>query len=480
MGSYFDGFDFEGIHEKSKELLLRPKTLSEEARNRYLEYFESRCAGSRASIEAAREHIPGGIQHNLANNHPFGLNCVRAEGAYLYDIDGNRYIDFLQAGGPTILGNNYRPVRDAVIKTLNSTGNLTGLFGEFEVDLAKKVKQYYPSVDLFRMLASGTEAAMIAIRLARAFTGKSKILKINGCYHGWSDQLLYDMRSVNTRNMFAAGVPDECLAQISSVYPNDLGELEQRFAENEQQGGMAAFLMEPIGQDSGALPIKKEFHQRARELCDRYGALLIYDEVVTGFRLGFGGAQEFYGVRPDLTMFGKSIAGGFPGAGAIGGRSEIMGLLSSGIATVGNNVMVGGTLTANPISCVAGYTTICELERTGAHAKLKTAADNITREIAALADRYAIPAAIYNQHSILHIDLCGMQPLTSHIDDDQIMENMFDLLASADQNMKEFAMALAAEGLIIAGGNKTFISLDTIGIADEALERFDRVFAGYE
>ena len=479
MGSYYDGFDFEGIHKKSRELLLRPKTLSEEARKRYREHFESRCAGSRASVEAAREHIPGGIQHNLANNYPFGLNCVKAEGAYLYDVDGNRYIDFLQAGGPTILGNAYKPVKDAVINTLNTTGNLTGLFGDFEVDLAKKVKQHYPSVELFRMLASGTEAAMIAIRLARAFTGKSKILKINGCYHGWGDQLLYDMRSVNTKNMFATGVPDECLAQMCSVYPNDLEELEQRFAENEKEGGIAAFLMEPIGQDSGALPIKQEFHRRARELCDQYGALLIYDEVVTAFRLGMGGAQEHYGIRPDLTMFGKNITGGYPGAGALGGRREIMELLSAGIATAGGRVMVGGTLTANPISCVAGYTAICELERTGAHARLEAAADGFTRQLAALADDYEIPAAIFNQHSILHIDLCGVQHLTSHLDDDELMGNLFELLPEAGRNMEELAMALAAEGLIVAGGNKTFINLDTIEVLDDALAVFERVFANY-
>ncbi|NLL63024.1 MAG: aminotransferase class III-fold pyridoxal phosphate-dependent enzyme [Ruminococcaceae bacterium] len=479
MSSYFDGFDFKGIHEKSKELLLNPKNLTDEARAKYLNYFETKCAKSKASVEAAKDHIPGGIQHNLANSYPFGINCVKAEGPYLYDIDGNRYIDFLQAGGPTILGNNYRPITDAAINMLNTTGNLTGLYGEFEVDLAKKIKQHYPAVDLFRMLASGTEAGMIAIRMARAFTGKSEIIKINGCYHGWADQLLYDMRSVDSRNMFAIGVPDDCLNHMCSVYPNDIEELEQRFIENEEKGGTAAFIMEPIGQDSGALPIVKEFHQKARELCDKYGALLIYDEVVTAFRLGMGGASAYFGIKPDLIMFGKAIAGGFPAAGGIGGRADVMGCLSAGIASSGAKVMVGGTLSANPVSCIAGYTAICEMEKTNAHAKLKEASDRFTRQIADLADKYKLPAAIFNQHSILHFDLCGIQHLTSHRDDDEIIENCFGLLPGANTRMKEFAMALAAEGLIVAGGNKAFISLATIPVLDEALEIFERVFANY-
>ena len=479
MGSYFDGFDFKGIHAKSKELLLHPKTLTDEARARYMDYFEKKCSASKASVEAAKEHIPGGIQHNLANSYPFGLNCVKAEGPYLYDVDGNRYIDFLQAGGPTILGNAYRPVTDAVIEMLNTTGNVTGLFGEFEVDLAKKIKQHYPSVELFRLLASGTEAGMVAIRVARAFTGKSEIIKINGCYHGWSDQLLYDMRAVNTGNMFAVGVPDDCLNHMCSVYPNDLEELEQRFIENEAKGGTAAFIMEPIGQDSGALPITKEFHVRARELCDQYGALLIYDEVVTAFRVGIGGAEAYYGIKPDLTMFGKAITGGYPGAGGLGGRKDVMSALSSGIASTGGKVMVGGTLSANPISCVAGYTAICEMERTNAHEKLKTAADRFTRQVADLADQHKIPAAIFNQHSILHIDLCGIQHITSHSDDLEILGNIFEILPEANRRMKEFAMALAAEGLIVAGGNKAFISLATIPVLDDALEVFDRTFANY-
>lgn len=476
---YLDGYDYAAIHEKAREVLTHTKRLKQSAREKYLNYFETKCKGSKESIEAAKEHIPGGIQHNLANNYPFGLNCVKSEGAYLYDVDGNKYIDFLQAGGPTILGNNYRPVTDAVIDTLNSVGHLTGLYGEFETDLAKKVKQYFPSVELFRMTGSGTEACMIAIRLARAYTGKENIIKIKGTYHGWSDQLMYEIRSIGSGSTAAVGVPNECYNHISAVFPNDLEELEKVFAENEEKGGTAAFLIEPLGQDSGALPLTLEFHKKVRELCDQYNAILIFDEVVSAFRIGMGGCQELFGIRPDITVFGKILAGGFVGAGGVGGKREIMEQLTAGI-TLGKStkVMVGGTLTANPVSCVAGYNAICELERTDAHRKLREASDKFTREVADLAAKYDIPALVFNQDSILHIDLSGTQHVASFREYSR--EQIAERSAQAMQDMHEYAMAMCAEGIIVAGGNKTFINLQTIPVLDDALEIIDRVFSQYE
>ena len=320
---------------------------------------------------------------------------------------------------------------------------------------------------------------MVAIRLARAYTGKQNLIKIKGCYHGWSDQLMYEIRSIGTGSEAAVGVPEECYRYIQGVMPNDLEDLERCFAQNEKSGGTAAFLMESIGQDSGALPLTREYHKRARELCDQYGALLIYDEVVTAFRLGMGGAQAFYGVKPDLTVFGKIIAGGFPGAGGVGGKREIMSLLTAGL-TMGHSkkVMVGGTLTANPLSCLAGYTTICELERTNAHARLKTAADQFTRAVADLAEKYQIPALVFNQESILHIDLCGMQHVSSFLE--WTPQQIEARKATAADAMHEYAMAMAAEGIIVAGGNKTYINLQTIDVLEDALGAIERVFSQYE
>ena len=480
MTQYLDGYDYKSIHKKVREIIFNPKRLKKSAIDKYMNYYETKCAGSRQTIEDAKSCIPGGVQHNLANNYPWALDGVKAEGAYIYDIDGNRYIDFLQAGGPTILGNNYPPVRDAVIDALHEIGNLTGLYGDFEKQLAMKIKEHYPSVDLFRMLASGSEACMIAIRLARAYTGKNNMIKVKGCYHGFTDQLIYEIRSIGTGKTAAVGVPDECLEYISGVMPNDIEDLERQFAENEKNGGTALFITEPLGQDSGALPLTKEYQQRARELCDQYGAVLIYDEVVTAFRIGMGGIQELYGIRPDLTVFGKVIAGGYPGAGGVGGKAEIMSQLTAGL-TLGSSkkVMVGGTITANPVSCVAGYTALCELERTDAHNKLKTAADKFTRQLADLADKYEIPSMIFNQESILHIDLNAFQHVGSFIDEFSPAE-IAERTAAAMHLMHEYSMAMCAEGIIVAGGNKTYINLQTIDVLDDALDAYERVFSQYE
>ena len=479
MTQYLGGYDYDAIHEKAREVIANPKRLKKSAIEKYMNYYETKCSGSKRTIDEAKAFIPGGVQHNLANNYPFALNCVKADGAYLYDVDGNRYIDFLQAGGPTILGNNYPPVREAVVKALNEIGNLTGLYGDFEKDLAQKIMQHFPSVERFRMLMTGTEACMVAIRLGRAYTEKNNIIKVKGCYHGFTDQLIYDIRSIGTGRTAAVGVPDECLKYISGVMPNDVEDLERQFKENEENGGTAVFITEPIGQDSGALPLTKEYQRRVRELCDQYGAVLIYDEVVSAFRIGMGGAQELFGVRPDLTVFGKIMAGGFPGAGGIGGKAEIMGQLTAGL-TLGKStkVMVGGTITANPVSCVAGYTAICELERTDAHRKLAAASDKFIRQITDLTDKYKIPAMIFNQDSILHIDLNAFQHVGSFLEFSP--DEVADRTADAMHLMHEYAMAMCAEGVIVAGGNKTYINLQTIDVLDDALDAFERVFSQYE
>jgi glutamate-1-semialdehyde 2,1-aminomutase len=472
---YLNGYDAGAIRERAKYVIENGKHFNQDALKRYKKYFDERCAVSKETIDAAKRFIPGGVQHNLALNHPFPLNIVKAEGAYLFDIDGNRYIDLLNGGGATILGNNYPPIREAVINVLNNTGSLTGLYHEYERKLAEKICSYYPSCDKFRMLGSGTEAVMVAIRLARAFTGKDRIVKLKGCYDGWSDHVVYDVRTVNTQEAFAVGIPNDTLRNTSAVMINDAEALERRFIENEKKGGTAAFIIEPIGQDSGGVPVNLGYHTKIRELCDKYGVLLIMDEVVTSFRLGMGGAQETFGVPADITVFGKIIAGGFASAGGVGARDEIMALVTPGVShTAGKTIMLGGTLSANPVSCVAGYTAICELERTDAHEKLDKAAEKFSRDLADLANKYSVPAVITHHSSIMQIDITGFKHITTfeEYSDEVIKEKR----AAASRLMNEFAMALVAEGVIVAGGNKTFLNLQTIDVLDSALASYERVF----
>lgn len=480
MKKYIDGFDYPAIHEKAGYVINNRKRLRASAKARYLDYFEKKCATSKAQIEEAKEYIVDGIQHNLANNYPFPLAMAKAEGAYLYDVDGNRYIDLLQAGGPTILGSNDKAVREKAIELINTVGPVTGLYNEYELELAKLICKYFPSVEVFRMLGSGTEADMIAIRLARAYTGKKYIIRIHTNYHGWSDQLIYDTGSIVDENALINGIPSECAKYTQAIPVNDIDALESRILENMDKGGTAAFIMEGIGQDSGALPTTKEFHQKARALCDKYGVLMIYDEVVTAFRLGMGGSQALNGVNADITVFGKIIGGGYPSAGGVGGRREIMRLLAAGLTKDRFvKVRVGGTLAANPLTCIAGCTVIKELERRGVHDKLKTAADQFIRNLVDLADKYDVPALIFNQNSILHIDVSGYQHIPSFFDSAADSAYKQKVSEAMDASL-EFAMALTAEGVIVAGGNKSYMNIETINVLDDALAAYERVFREFE
>ena len=341
--------DTEQVYAQLKELVKQPpRTIRRDKFAEFQQYFENKCKKSKALTDEAKEYIPGGVQHNLAFNYPFPLAIDRAEGAYLWDVDGNQYIDFLQAGGPTMLGSNYKPVRDQVMDLLAHCGPVTGLFHEYELKLARQIRKSMPSIEMFRMLGSGTESDMAAIRLARSFTGKKKIIKVGGAYHGWSDQLVYGLHIPGTGRYEAAGIPAGCSRDTQEFYPNDLRQLRRIMSMNRFLGGTAAVLVEPVGPESGTRPVYPDFNQKVRELCDEFSALLIFDEVVTGFRLGMGGAQGYFNVKPDLTVFGKCVAGGYPMAGGLGGRRDVMMNLAAGIGGSNKRVYVGGTLSANP------------------------------------------------------------------------------------------------------------------------------------
>ena len=288
---------------------VKPEPLQSYVEN----YFEAKCRGSKALTDEAKRFIPGGVQHNLAFNYPFPLAMAKAEGAYLYDVDGNRYYDLLQAGGPTVLGSNDSVVKSAVMEILNECGHSTGLFHEYELKLARKISECVPSVEMFRMLGSGTEADMVAARIARLKTGHKNLLKMGGAYHGWSDQLAYGIRIPGTKGIQSRGIPGYVFRHTDEFFPGDLEDLERKLRRNKLDGGTAAVFIEAIGPESGTRPVTKAFVRGCERLAHEYGALLVCDEVVTGFRIGLGGAQGYYGIDPDLTVFGKVIAGGYPG-----------------------------------------------------------------------------------------------------------------------------------------------------------------------
>lgn len=455
---------------------IKPEKLRDYVEN----YFEARCPKSKEMITQAKEIIPGGVQHNLAFNYPFPIVITKAEGNKLYDIDGNWYYDLLQAGGPTILGSNDSVVRDAVIDLLNTCGPSTGLFHEYEYKLAKKIHDLVPSVEKFRMLGSGTEACMCALRIARLKTGKKNVLKMGGAYHGWSDQLAYGMRIPGTKGTQAKGIPNFVFKHTDEFFPNDLEDLEKKLKRNQLNGGTAAVYIEPIGPESGTRPVSKEFVQGCERLAHKYGALLVCDEVVSGFRIGLGGAQAYYGINPDLTIFGKIIAGGYPGAGGVGGHADCMAHLGAGLDASGKKItkaLCGGTMAATPISCVAGYTAICEIEKRNACETAGRMGDRLTRGLQKLIRKYDLPFVTFNTGSVCHLDTVGTMHFAINWSKPWTIPNVLKQTDIRRKEMEHMGAAYMAEGIVTLAGSRLYTSAAyTKEDIDDVLSRFEKVF----
>ena len=303
-------------------------------------------------FERAVKRIPGGVNSPVRAYGAIGEAprfIEKADGCYIYDVDGNRYIDYIDSWGPMILGHNFPAVKESVVKACEN-GLSFGCATEIEVEMAEFICENIPHIEMIRMVNSGTEAVMSAVRAARGFTGKNKIIKFAGCYHGHSDAMLVSAGSgVMTSGVpDSAGVPKGCTEDTMTAVYNDLSSVETLLSQAE--GQTAAVIVEPVGANMGVVLPKEGFLKGLRELCDKYGALLIFDEVITGFRLAFGGAAEYLGVKPDLVTYGKIIGAGMP-VGAYGGRREIMEM----VAPAGP-VYQAGTLSGNPIAMSAGLT----------------------------------------------------------------------------------------------------------------------------
>ena len=310
-------------------------------------------------FHAAQKHITGGVNSPVrafrnVGGEPFFV--ARAEGAKIWDVDGKEYIDYLGSWGPAILGHAPKVVIDAV-RDAASRGVSFGIPNPFEVELAELISQWMPSIEKVRMVNSGTEATMSCIRLARGFTGRDKIIKFDGCYHGHADALLVKSGSgaLTHGRPDSAGVPQAFVDLTISLPFNDVDLVRQAFQENKNE--IAAIILEPIPANAGLYFPRNDFLSILREECTRRGALLIFDEVMTGFRVARGGAQEFYRIKPDLTALGKVMGGGLP-VGAFGGRAEIMDQLSPD-----GPVYQAGTLSGNPLAMAAGLAQLHELER---------------------------------------------------------------------------------------------------------------------
>ena len=360
----------------------------------------------------AQRSIPGGVNSPVRAFTGVGgvpLFIERADGAWLYDADGKAYIDYVGSWGPMVLGHNHPAIRSAVIEAAER-GLSFGAPTEMEVKMAELVCELVPSMEMVRMVNSGTEATMSAIRLARGFTQRDKIIKFEGCYHGHADCLLVKAGSgaLTLGQPNSPGVPADFAKHTLTCTYNDLASVRAAFEQYPHE--IACIIVEPVAGNMNCIPPQPDFLPGLRALCDEFGALLIIDEVMTGFRVALGGAQAHYGVTPDLTCLGKIIGGGMP-VGAFGGRRDVM----DALAPTGP-VYQAGTLSGNPIAMAAGYACLTAIAQPGTHATLTELTTQLAQGLRAAAQAENIPLVVNHVGGMFGLFFTDAQEVTCYDD----------------------------------------------------------------
>ena len=440
---------------------FKPKELKE-----ILERYHKNHQKSKEIYERMRKIIPGGVEHNLAFNHPFPIASKRVFECYMETVDDIIMTDYLMCGGPIILGHQYPPLIKKVVETIQEIGPCHGLTHEYEYMAAEQLQKHFPSCEIIRWLQTGTEADMLAIRIARAFTNRKWIIKMGGSYHGWSDQLTYDMHVPGTKLLESHGIPKPVFKFTDSCPPNDIEELRRMFKEKRK---IAAVIIEPMGGESGAMPTRPGFNKEVEELCHENRALMISDEVVCAFRLHMGGGQAYYGYTPDISVFGKIVGHGFPSAAAIGGRADVMAVCGAGVSG-GKRAYTGGTIAANPLTCTAAYWAMKFVEETNATEKAGRAATRLSSGLNEVFAKYNLPWFSYNFGGTVHFQTSCVFGL-----------NLSDPKQSGQipirkDFMGEMGAALVDQELISVAGSRFYTCiLHTDKIIDETIQKIDNI-----
>ena len=420
---------------------------------------------SSALFDEAYQYIPGGVNSPVRAFKSVGgvpIFMKAAKGAYLTDADDNQYIDYINSWGPAILGHTHPEVLEAIKKQAEK-GFSYGTPTELETEIAKYIVENVPNIEQIRMVSSGTEACMSAIRLARGFTGRNKFIKFEGCYHGHSDSFLIKAGSgmATFGNPSSPGVTPGTAQDTLTAKYNDIEQVEDLFRLNP--GEIAAIIIEPVAGNMGCVLPENNFLQKLRKLCDENGALLIFDEVMTGFRLAFGGAQELYGVKADLVTFGKVIGGGLP-VGAFAGRNEIMDHLAPKGA-----VYQAGTLSGNPLAMRAGLTTLQLIKNDeNFYANLNKTTETLDFEIGKILNSKSIPHRINRKGS--------MMSLFFHV---QSVANFNEAAEANHALFNNFFHQLLAKGIYLPpSGYETWFISDAI--KEKELDRTLEVIRQFE
>lgn len=387
-------------------------------------------------FDQAQRHIPGGVNSPVRAFKSVGgtpLFFKHAQGAYIVDEDDKRYVDYVGSWGPMILGHSHPDVLDAVRRQLEH-GLSYGAPTALETTMADLICELVPSMEMVRMVSSGTEATMSAIRLARGYTGRDTIIKFEGCYHGHSDSLLVKAGSgaLTLGVPSSPGVPAAFAQHTLTLAYNDLGEVEETLAKVGDQ--IACIIVEPVAGNMNCVPPAPGFLEGLRRLCDQYGVVLIFDEVMTGFRVALGGAQAHYGIRPDLTTFGKIVGGGMP-VGCFGGKREIM----EKIAPLGP-VYQAGTLSGNPLAMAAGLTTLQLIRRPGFHAELTDYTTRMLQGLQDRADAASVPFVTTQAGGMFGLYFSGAEDIVT----------FSDVMASDSERFKRFFHLMLDGGVYLA------------------------------
>lgn len=387
-------------------------------------------------FNAARQHIPGGVNSPVRAFKSVSGTPVffkRAKGAHVFDADEKSYIDYVGSWGPMILGHAHPKVIKAV-QDAAENGLSFGAPTEIETTMANKICEIIPSIEKVRMVSSGTEAAMSAIRLARGYTGRDKIIKFEGCYHGHADSLLVKAGSgaLTLGVPTSPGVPADLAQHTLTLDYNNPDQLRQIFAEMGDK--IAAVAVEPVAGNMNCVPATPVFLQTMREVCDQYGAVLLFDEVMSGFRVALGGAQSVYGIKPDLTALGKVIGGGMP-VGAFGGPAKIMDYLAPD-----GPVYQAGTLSGNPVAMAAGLTTLELLNEPGVFKELEKKTVALTEGMKKVAKKAGIPLSSNHMGGMFGLFFTGTDKV----------ETFADVMACNQEQFKQFFHGMLAEGIYLA------------------------------
>ncbi|MEI8634237.1 glutamate-1-semialdehyde 2,1-aminomutase [Vibrio sp. PP-XX7] len=362
--------------------------------------------------QKAQIKIPGGVNSPVRAFNGVGGSPIfidRADGPLVFDVDGKAYIDYVGSWGPMILGHNHAAIRESVIEAVQR-GLSFGAPTAQEVTMAELVSELVPSMEQLRMVNSGTEATMSAIRLARGYTGRDKIIKFEGCYHGHADSLLVKAGSgaLTLGQPSSPGVPADFAKHTLTARFNDLDSVQSLFAANK--GEIACIIIEPVAGNMNCIPPVQGFLEGLRAICDQENALLIFDEVMTGFRVALGGAQAHYNIKPDLTTLGKIIGGGMP-VGAFGGRKEIM----QHIAPTGP-VYQAGTLSGNPVAMAAGYACLTLLKEEGNEKRLSSKTKQLADGFKQLAEKHGIPLVVHQVGGMFGFFFTDQEQITCYED----------------------------------------------------------------